>query len=92
MNLITVIVVAVLAWMVYMYMQSYDAIAKELREIRLKCVQSAPDIALPTEHPMTTMRRQMETGLRAIKQSTSSRARPSLARNKQLRQQSQNLI
>jgi hypothetical protein len=71
MNLILVIVVLVLAWMVYMYMQSYESIAKELREIRLKCLQT-PTVSLSETamHPMNAMRRQLVQGLQTIQSQT----------------------
>jgi p-aminobenzoyl-glutamate transporter AbgT len=63
MNLIWVIVVVILAWMVYMYMKSYDAIANELREIRVKCMKNEEEM----NHPIANMRNQVQSAIQAIK-------------------------
>lgn len=39
MNLITVIVIILLIWLLYKLTTTYDKLTKELREIRVKCVQ-----------------------------------------------------
>ena len=77
MNFVVVIVVLVLAWMVYMYMQSYESISKELREIRLKCVAPASSTASKAGtlsevamHPMAAMKKQLLTGLDTIKEAS----------------------
>lgn len=38
MNLVTVILVAVLLWFIWLLLQSYRSLESELREIRVKCV------------------------------------------------------
>lgn len=38
MNLITVIIIAIVIWLVYSLIQSYRNLEKELREIRAKCI------------------------------------------------------
>lgn len=38
MNLITVIIIAILMWLIYSLIQSYRSLEKELKEIRAKCI------------------------------------------------------
>ena len=38
MNLITIIIIAIVIWLVYSLIQSYRNLEKELREIRAKCI------------------------------------------------------
>ena len=38
MNFITIIIIAIVVWLVYSLIQSYRNLEKELREIRAKCI------------------------------------------------------
>jgi hypothetical protein len=41
MNLILVLLLLIAGWLLYTMMQSYNTMARELREIRLKCIDRA---------------------------------------------------
>ena len=45
MNLVAVIVILLLVFLLYKLLGTYDRLAKELREIRTKCVSPAPSFA-----------------------------------------------
>lgn len=45
MNLITVFVILLLIWLLYKLTTTYDKLSKELREIRVKCVQTPSSTA-----------------------------------------------
>jgi len=50
MNLITVIIIALVIWLVYSLIQSYRNLEKELKEIRAKCINmNTPVQTIPTE-------------------------------------------
>lgn len=38
MNLVSVIVIAILVWLLYKLTTTYDKLSKDLKEIRVKCV------------------------------------------------------
>jgi len=65
MNLVTVIVLAMFAWIMYAFIQSYRNIEKELREIRLKCVITGGVEAGPD--PFERMKGQLVGGLQRIR-------------------------
>ena len=56
MNLVVVILVAIILWFVWMLLQSYRNLEKELREIRVKCVMGgSPDRPDPVESAKATV-------------------------------------
>jgi hypothetical protein len=60
MDFTTMLLVMVLLWFVYMLLQSYRNLEKELREIRVKCVMPA---ATTQEDPVNTMKQTVVAGL-----------------------------
>jgi hypothetical protein len=68
MNLILVLLLLVAAWLIYTTMQSYNAMARELREIRMKCIQTQNVSIDSTEpvHPYTQMKETMMDTLQRI--------------------------
>jgi len=57
MNLILVLLLLIAGWLLYTTMQSYNTMAQELREIRLKCIQSNINLTTEqTENPYDQMK------------------------------------
>lgn len=48
MNLIIVLLLLIAGWFVYTTMESYNTMAQELREMRMKCIQNS-NVTLDTE-------------------------------------------
>lgn len=49
MNLIVVILLLIGAYLIYSMLESYKELAKEIREIRLKCINPPPNIKTPIQ-------------------------------------------
>jgi hypothetical protein len=69
MNLVTVLIIVFLGWLVYLHMQMYNNIEKELREIRVKCILPKSDDVrerTPNEKPFMTVKNSLITGLSSL--------------------------
>ena len=61
MNLVSVMLVSLVAWLVYSMLQSYRNIAQELREIRIKCMNDSSMQVDPVDRITKTVVSGLET-------------------------------
>jgi len=67
MHLVLVLVIILIAYIIYSYIQSYNTMANELREIRLKCMQSGVKmVSPPTKEPMQVMSNDIISSLKSL--------------------------
>lgn len=64
MNLLTVVLIGIVAYLVYLMLQSYRSLERELREIRVKCL-GTPNSGVADRDPMVTLREKLTNALQA---------------------------
>lgn len=69
MNLVTVILVLLVAWLMYSLVKSYNSLQAELREIRMKCVSGGANMSAASTNvrdPVTDMKSNVLGGLNRL--------------------------
>jgi len=75
MNLAVLILVAIVAYVVYMYIQSYNRMTEELKEIRLKCMSAGTQLLTPpAKEPTTAIANNLTDMLRSLQKTLTSSA------------------
>lgn len=74
MNLILVLLLLVAAWLLYTITQSYNTMARELREIRMKCIRDG-NVSLVIDEPEDPYK-QMSGGFISLLQRISAKLEP----------------
>lgn len=76
MNLTHVLLIAIVAYVIYTYIQSYNQMSQELREIRLKCMATGVKmVSAPTKEPLTVMSGDILRTLQSIQSAVADKAK-----------------
>lgn len=73
MNFAVLLLAAIVAYVVYMYIQSYNRMTEELREIRVKCMSSGTQLVTPpAKEPTTAIANNLTDMLRSLQNAIAS--------------------
>jgi hypothetical protein len=75
MNLLTILLILIVAYLLYIMLDSYRSLERELREIRLKCTGSR-ESAVASKDPTETLKDRLLSGLQKAVAVTSPSAMP----------------